>query len=224
MTDSLTKIIKDINSGEKDKEYNNVKSPFDFKNNIVNTQKTKNINENTIENGKNDKSSNNSNKNINNLDNNCNNLRINFKNNDKQRFSFMNSDVTCSPTFCNKSIEPNYARPPNLSLDKNSKNVNINNSNIYNNNNNYLASEKGNNQNRKDSGTNIFNTINNNMIVSQNLKNKIQMSEKQQISNKNSIKKEEKTNFMKQIIEDNNNSNKIKTNNCPGKKEKKYKL
>ena len=221
MTDSLTKIIKDINSGEKDKEYNNTQSPFDFKNNIVNTQKAKNINENTIENEKNDKSSNNSNKNINILDNNCNNLRINFKNNEKQRFSFMNSDVTYSPTFCNKNIEPNYARPPNLSLDKNSKNVNINNSNIYNNNNNYLASEKGNNQNRKDSGTNISNTINNNnMIISQNQKNKIQMSEKQQISNKNSIKKEEKTNFLKQIIEDNNNTNKIKTNNCPGKKGK----
>ena len=107
MTDSLTKILKDINSGIKDKESINVKPSFDFKNSLINMNKTKikNENENENENEKNDNIPI-FNNNINNSNNN-NYLLIKLKNNDKQGLSFImnNNDINCYPTFYNKSID-----------------------------------------------------------------------------------------------------------------------
>ena len=218
MSDSLTKIIKDINSGIKDKEFINVKPSFDFKNNIINMNKAKIKNDNENEKNDNIPIFNNNKNNSNNN----NNLLIKLKNNDKQGLSFIinNNDINCSPTFYNKNVDINN-KPPKLSLNKTSKNININNSSI--NNNNHLILEKENNQIRKGSWDDKDNNTNDkykNIFITPNIDKfgRIYSLQKEQTFKKDSNKKE--INFLKQIVEENNKFNKHKTFNFTGKKGK----
>ena len=205
MTDSLNQILKDINSGKKDKEFNVSKDSFNLFDHLAF------LNENMKENEKDNNNSINNNKNIklNNSHNNTNNnnLKINFKINDKQRFSFMmiSNDVNSSPKFGNKSIEEKPSPKPLAitSLDKNS------------------------NQKRKSEFSNKDSnncTMNNSVISATPNKKKIgrffSLQKQLSINNCSKPKKDEKASFLKQIIEDSHKFNKLKTINYTGKKGK----
>ena len=233
MTDSLMQIIKDINSGKKDNDFLNSKAPLDFKDNIIhiNINLNDNLKESKMENKIDINSSSNSNNNLNNSNNN---VKINIKNpNDKKRFSFMMpSDVNSSPTFNNKNNEKRVSFKNFKNIEKNSKNLNVN---IYNLNNATLFSfDKGSNQKIKsivsnDNNNNTNNNINNNSNYIQNNiatpnKKKIDRFftlEKRKSMNKETskVKKEGKTNILKQIIKD-KHFHKLKTFNDTAKKGK----
>jgi hypothetical protein len=245
MTNSLTQIIKDINSGKKDNEYNNntlsTKPTNNLKNKIDNMN-NKNINNKKFEIEKNNNYNNNnvktSNKNALTLNNNKNsNKNLNILNNNKNNInnnkpiSFMEGGdaINCSPTFnnnnknCEKKIfQKNFKN----SLEKNTKNLNVN---IYNLNNATLFSfEKGSKIGKKVSianndkdNQNMINTF----ITTPNKKkiDRYFSLQKQFSINKettNNAKKEVKTNMLKQIIEDSHNYHKLKTFNNSAKKGK----
>ena len=246
MTNSLTQIIKDINSGKKDNEFNNnntltTKPTNNLKDKIVNMN-NKNINNKKFEIEKNNNYNNNnvktSNKNVLTLNNNKNsNKNVNILNNNKininnnKRFSFMEGGdiINCSPTFNNnnKSNEKKISQK-NIknSLEKNTKNLNVN---IYNLNNATLFSfEKGSKIGKKVSIANNDKDNQNmiNAIITTPNKKKIDRYfslQKQFSINKestNNVKKEVKTNMLKQIIEDSHNYHKLKTFNNSAKKGK----
>ena len=215
MTSNLTKILNDINSDKNDQDITiNEKDSFNLRENIVkiNSKKKKNENEKNVQSR--------TNNNINN-----NNLRINFNSNNKARFSFMMlaNDVNCSPTFGSKKFDKKSSkRPSKVSLEKSSKNLNINNNSTNSNSNNNLL-ENNNNNNNKSRKSNEFSVITN--IITNNISNSYVGSpnkkkigrffslQRQKSVNKDStniIKKEEKNNFLKQVMKD-KNFNKLKT-------------
>ena len=234
MTESLTQIIKDINSGKKDKEYfhNKKTTTTDFKINLYSMAKNQSkIVDDNNENEKNNNVSN-SKKNINS---NNNNLAINFNNNNMQRFSFMGEDY-CSPTLYsnNKSIEEKPAQSNfQNSLQKNY--LNVYNNNIKSNH-SIFTFDKDSHKRKKNSvkimdsylnsntlNSNINSNINNNSFFTPNKKRIDRFySLQKQISISSNIKKEGKPNILRQILEINNHKNykKLKTFNESGKKEK----
>ena len=133
MTDSLSQMINDINSGKKDNELSLNSSPTYhqrfFKENIINLNNMNNnniiINNKKVETEK--KTSNNNNSNLKTSNKNLNLLnsnKVNLNNNGKHRFSFMDSgegNVNCSPTFNNNSTNSNYNNSNNTN-----SNININ--------------------------------------------------------------------------------------------------
>ena len=219
MTESLSQIIKDINLGKKDNEFTNQKSIFNFKDSIIHLNKVKmNENKNEIE-IKNNNINNNNDKNTNedlsfinnNINNNDNNLNININNNNR-RFSFMMSnDPNSSPKFNDNKGNENKI--------SNNKNLNVN---IYNLNNATLFSfdkesnKKGKNSEGKNDSHN--NTHNNALINKTPNKKKIERMfsyQKQKSAKKeqNKFKRESRKSMLKQIIEDSNNYQKIRTFN-----------
>ena len=232
MSESLTQIIKDINSGKKDKEYFHKKKAADneFKINLYSMAKNQSKNaEDNIENEKN----NNVSTSKKNISSNNNNLAISFNSNDKQRFSFM-ADSNCTPTFYNnKSSEEKAA------LKKFQSTLHKNYLNVYNNNktnHSIFTFDKDSHQGRKsvkiiDSylnsntlNSNLNSNINNNNNYCTPNKKRIDrfFSLQKQISISSNIKKEGKPNILRQILEGNNHKNykKLKTFNESGKKEK----
>ena len=238
MTDSLTQILKDINSGKKDKEYIIPKDSFNLLDHLVYMNSNNNLIEVKKEN-ENEKNSiivSNKNLNINNINNN--NLRVNIKFSNKQRFSFMNitNDANCSPKFGNRALDKSASLKPTLDIfQKNSKNINENNNNSnLSNSVNIVSNDKGSNQNSKcidksdENKTFIVasNSNNNNNIISTPYKKKIDrfFSLQKQMSIKNqSNKKEDKSGFLKQVVGDYKRFNKLKTFNYNGKKTKENK-
>ena len=243
MTDSLTKIINDINSGKKDNEFAPTKSFMDFQNNFFNANnnineidnRIENKTENKVENKNEINSSNNtSNKNLNNLNTSNNNLKISVNNHDdRRRFSFMNSnsDINSSPIINNSKNTDKRVSFKNFknAVEKNSKNLNVN---IYNLNNTTLFSfDKVSNKKIKSIVSNNDNNNNNNsnnqnsvLMATPNKKriDKFPTLEKRKSMNKESskIKKEGKSNILEQIIKDKQNFKKLKTFNLTAKKEK----
>ena len=222
MTSTLTKILEDINSGKKDQNNVNTKVTFNLKKNIVNINSQKNNNDIKNENEKNNFNSNENN------NNNSNNLRINFKTNDKQRFSFMmmTNDVNYSPTFGNKKCEKKISDKPLDKISRNSKNLNINSSNISNSNyQSNMENNNNNNNNRKNRKSNEFNIITN--IITNNINNSaisnpnkkklgrfLSLQKQGTVNTKESsniVKKEEKNNYMKNFMKNKKSYNKLKT-------------
>ena len=221
MTDSLSKIIKDINSGQKDNEFNSDEALFDLKENIIKIKKNKNKN---IEKNKNENEiDSNSKRKISkkdlNIITNDNNL-INIKNDEKKRFSFMNED-DLSPRFCNKVSDKNISlKHINNNIENNTKNLNVN---IYNLNNATLFSfDKGSNKNEKNGKRNILmKKISNQNIMTPN-KNSINkiFSSKKRKSAVTSHRKIEKANILKKIIDGSKKFNKLKSYNYSNNKRK----
>ena len=200
MTDSLNQILKDINSGKKDKEFIKPKDSFNLMDHLIGINKSDLENDNKIENENNNNSNkkinllnnnsnnnsnnsnkkinNNSNNNSNNSNNNNNSLKINFKIKDKQRFSFMMmNDINSSPKFENKAIKKLVPLIPPNSNDSPQKIDKISHSKNINNNNNSIYPEKKRNKKRESEGTNNeikTAIINNNNIIATPYKKKIE--------------------------------------------------
>jgi len=223
MTDSLSQIIKDINSGKKDNNLTNNKTPIEFKDLINMNKNNKKKNKNELN------SNNNSSKMLINLNNNNNYLKLNSKNNDKKNFSSMKSlDINSSPKFCNnnnnngKKVSDNNSKN---TIEKKNKNLKVN---IYNLNNATLFSfEKGSNTKIKRivSHNDIINNNQNNFNIATPKRNKIDRFytlERLKSENKesNKYKKEGKTNILEQVIKDNHNYKKLRTFNNSVKKGK----
>ena len=195
MTESLNQILRDINSGKKDKEFLSPKDSFNLFDHLTsmndnqkeneknysnntnsNNYSSPNIN-NSNNNTKNAKSNNN-NSNNNSNNNNNNNLKINFNLNDKQRFSFMmaNNEINSSPKFWNKAIEKNVSLKALTKLTKNPNDNNLLNS-INNTTNNTTSHDKGSNQKRKsDSNNNVSKTISCKNVITTPNKKKIDLA------------------------------------------------
>ena len=232
MTDSLNQILKDINSGKKDKEFIKPKDTFNLMDHLICINKNDGENDNKIENENNNnkienennnsnkKINNNSNNNSNNSNNNSNSnnnnngLKINFKIKDKQRFSFMMmNDFNSTPKFEKKTIEKNISLTPLNSYDstqkKEKKEKNDHDNNIGNNN-NAIYPEKKHRKKRESAGTNNeikAVIINNNNIITTPNKKKYERfySSEKQLSLKHyssNVKKDEKSCFLKRIIYD----------------------
>ena len=102
MTDSLSQIIKDINQGKKDNEFSNNKNTYNFKDNIFNAKKMKNINKNENEKEINNNTFNNTiNNNI--INNNINNNKINNYNDTNENLNIINNNNIKASSKSNSS-------------------------------------------------------------------------------------------------------------------------
>ena len=205
MTQALSKIINDINMGKIGAEIHNSKNSFNFKESIINM--SKNLNDNCHKQLIEKEIFTNDNINIvnNQISNNDVNIQIN-NNDDQRRFSFMMSGGQSSSPKFNDNNKSNQNKLTN------SKNLNVN---IYNLNNATLFSfDKESTKNRKSSDAN--NDSHNNNNANTNMKRKISRIsslEKQKRFSKeyNKLRKDSKTNMLKQIIEDSTNFQKLRT-------------
>jgi signal transduction histidine kinase len=234
MSNSLNQILKDINSGKKDKEYNEFNNNFNsftnilkinnannFKDNIINMN-NKNLNNKSIENENIDNSKI-SNKNLGKP--NTNNI-ISIKN-EKQRFSFKDYiDINISPTFnhntciyqaTGKKVSiPNIKNSIERSIRNDHSETNILNKGTQ------LSNKKENYKMTKGSFGNIEtnnSNISNSNIMTPCMKKLDRMFSIKRFSMQNeSSKKEGKTNILKQVIADGHRYQKMKTFNFSGKK------
>ena len=243
MTDSLSQMINDINSGKKDNELSLNSSPKNhqrfFKENFINNINNKKVEaekKSTSNNNNNNSNLKTSNKNLNLSNSN----KINVNNNSNHRFSFMDSgegNINCSPTFNNNSTNNSNNTNSNINinvhktsekkvslknlnntLEKNPKNLNVN---IYNLNNATLVSFDGNKikKGTVNNNDNNLSNVNNTIIITNKKKiDRFFSLPRRDLSNLN--KKEVKTSMLKKVIERNHKYKKMRTFNLSEKKGK----